>query len=160
MLRTTRQPQHHRQLTEQLKPRFYARLGRRVHLHAINQRPRCLQGFSAAIGQKGLPQARHLGAIDLSEIAVQSGKLRASLCRRNLRTQILLALLQFIEPALKAWSAEPIGDRIDQAIQLAVDGLKLTAPADQPRASLGAKAVPLGGEFGDEGCHQFRFHEP
>jgi hypothetical protein len=36
-----------------------------MDLHAINQRPRCLQGFSAAIGQKGFPKARDLGAIDL-----------------------------------------------------------------------------------------------
>ncbi len=51
---------------------------------AIDQRPRRLQGLRAAIGQERLPQARDLGAIDLSEIAVQSGKLRSSLRRRNL----------------------------------------------------------------------------
>ena len=65
MLRTTRQAQHHRQLTKQLDTRFAARCRGWMDLHAINQRPRCLQGFSAAIGQKGFPKARDLGAIDL-----------------------------------------------------------------------------------------------
>jgi hypothetical protein len=91
---------------------------------------------------------------------VQSGKLRASLGRRNLRTQIHPALLKLIQPPLKTRRAKPIGNRVDQPIELALHGLQLAAPADQARAGLGAKPVPLGGEFGDEGCHQFRFHEP
>jgi len=137
--RTTRQPQHHRQLTKQLKPRFSARLGRRVHLHAINQRAGSLQRLSAAISQKRLPQARHLGTVDLSEVAVQSRKLRSSLRRRNLRTQIQSPLLKLIQPPLKTRRAKPIGNRINQAIQLALHGLKLAPFACQAGAGLSAQ---------------------
>jgi hypothetical protein len=64
-MRATRQAQHHRQFTQQLDTRFAARYRGWIDLHAINQRAGSLQRLSAAIGQKGFPKARDLGAIDL-----------------------------------------------------------------------------------------------
>jgi hypothetical protein len=82
-MRATRQAQHHRQFTQQLDTRFAARYRGWMDLHAINQGAGRLQRLSAAISQKGLPQARHLGTVDLSEVAVKPRQLWASLSSRD-----------------------------------------------------------------------------
>ena len=148
-----------RQVANQFKTRLATRGQRRAHRHVIYQLTKCLQNGTATLTGHRLLKPLDLCAIHRGEVGMKPRRGRVSLRVRDGAPQLLLALAQRIQLALKAWGAKAIGDCLDQAFKLAVSGLELPAQAFELAGNACLQAVPGCREFGDKGFNRLWAHQ-
>ena len=83
------------------------------------------------LGQR-LLQVRDLLAIDFGQVGMEARCWRRSTAHKG--CELLLPLLELLQPALEACGPQPVGNRIDEAVKLARDLLAARAAAALARS--------------------------
>jgi len=95
--------------------------------------------------------------MDLGRVGMQCryGRYLGGRCAKQLRPAGLEVRQLLLEPG----GLQPVGNRLDEVCELALDHLQLTPARSCPGRGLGRETVP----FLDEGCaefgNQFRLHQ-
>jgi hypothetical protein len=126
--------------------------------HLVDQRASGLEGVGRRAGDERLAEPGDAFAVDLGEAWMQ--RRQDGPRHGEGGTQRGSARLELVEPGLQAGRAQPVGDRLDEIGELALDCGEVALVGLGGRGKLGSDAVPLGAERVGEGGEQVGAHQP